>query len=85
MKMWRNEDFDLLLQEAIRCDKQLKNTTWSDRDEKHVVKVFTRLTMEGKVRAAVRWISEKASRSVLHPSDLVSAKDEHGSTSQQSV
>ena len=45
MKMWKIEDFDPLLQEVIRCDKHLKNTRRSDTDEKHIVKVFTRLMM----------------------------------------
>ena len=40
MKMWRNEDFDLLLQEAIRCDKHLKITKQMDTDEMYDVKVL---------------------------------------------
>ena len=57
--MWKNEDFDLLLQEAIRCDNLLKYTHKIDNDDRHIVKVFTRLMLQGKVRAAVRWLSEK--------------------------
>ena len=36
MKMWRNEDFDLLLQEAIRCDRLLKNTQKFDTDGRYI-------------------------------------------------
>ena len=85
LKMWRNGEVDLLLQEAIRCDKQLKNTQKPDIDDKHIVKVFTRLMLQGKVRAAVRWLSERGRGKVLHPSELVEVKDKHGKVLQSSV
>ena len=43
MIMWKNEEFDLLLQEAVRCDKPLRNSSKGEVDKEHIVKVFTRL------------------------------------------
>ena len=69
----RNENFDELVQEAIRCGRQSvrrrKETLHSGFD--HVVQVFTRLMLRGEVRAAVRWIIERGSYGVLLPTDLV--------------
>ena len=48
MQMWDNEDFDQLAQEALRCDKLLKNTRKRAHDNSHIVKVFTWLMMLGK-------------------------------------
>ena len=50
--MWKNEEFDLLLPEAVRYDKPLRNSCKGEIDKGHIVKVFTRLMLSGKVRAA---------------------------------
>ena len=72
MKLWRDEQYDVLLQEAIHCDQSLRNSHRrpSSRDSKeHLIKVFTRLMLEGNVRAAVRWLTERSGGGVLKPSD----------------
>ena len=84
MSMWRREEFDLLLQEAIRCDKVLRSSHKRENDSSHVVRVFTRLMLKGKVRAAVRWVSEKA-RGVLKPTDLLDMKKAGGESVKMTV
>ena len=72
MKLWRDEQFDTLLQEAVRCDQSLRNSrrrpSFKDSQE-HLIKVFTRLMLEGNVRAAVRWLTERSGGGVLKPCD----------------
>jgi len=73
LSMWQDGKFDVLRQEAQRCDRSLCNSFRSrvkDSDN-HVVKVFTKLMLQGNVRAAVRWITERTSGGVLDPSDSV--------------
>ena len=69
----KNDNFDELVQETIRCVRQSvrrrKETLGSGFD--HVVQVFTRLMWRGKVRAAARWITERGSNGVLLLTDLV--------------
>jgi len=51
-----DEQFDVLLQEAIHCDQSLRNSRQplpSKDSNEHLIKVFTRLMLEGKVRVAV--------------------------------
>ena len=54
-------------------------------EENHVVKVFTRLMLQGRVTAAVRWLSEESSSGVLSPTDMVETKGRNGVCFQPSV
>ena len=60
MSMWTDSQFDVLLQEAIRCDQSLHNSHRSSSKNRadHITRVFTKLMLEGNVRAAVRWVTE---------------------------
>ena len=71
LTLWKDESFDVLIQEAERCDRSLRNSyhTSSRRTDDHLVKVFTKLMLQGNVRAAVRWITERAGGGVLKSSD----------------
>ena len=73
LSMWCDQQFDVLLQEAIRCDQSLRNTHRSSAKNKtdHVIRVFTKLMLEGNVRAAVRWVTERAGGGLLQPTDSV--------------
>ena len=84
-RMWKNEEFDLLLQEAVRCDKSLRNSRKGGTDKGHIVRVFTRLMLSGKVGAAVRWLSENGRGRVLQASDLVEITDVQGNVLKLSV
>ena len=51
LKLWKEQQFDVLMQEVVRCDKALKAL---DCDKDHITNVFTRLMLVGKVKAAIR-------------------------------
>ena len=72
LSLWKEEKYDLLVQEATRCDKAIRrrhpNTKVNSHE--HRTKVFTRLMLQGKVRAAMRWLTERSGWNVLLPSDL---------------
>ena len=63
---WKENKFDKLLAEAVRCGKK-KQINQDNLDDKHVSKVFASLMMKSKVRSAMRWLSERASGGVLDP------------------
>jgi len=68
MNLWCDEQYDVLLQENVRCDQSLHNSYQrpSSKDShEHLIKVFTRLMLEGNVRAAVRWLTERSGGGVL--------------------
>ena len=63
---WKENKFDKLLAEAVRYGKK-KQINQDNLDDKRVSKVFASLMMKGKVRSAMRWLSERASGCVLDP------------------
>ena len=63
--LWQQNQFDLLVQEAERCDRGLLRTGHSVVDEESIIHVFTRLMLHGRVRAAVRWETERTKGIVL--------------------
>ena len=72
MEAWRAGMIDELLYEAERCANQLKKPQQGNQDDKHTIRVFTRLMMQGRVRSAVRWMTERASSSgILDPNATV--------------
>ena len=70
---WLDSQFDVLLQEAQHYDRSLCNLYHSSapHSDDHLAKVFTKLMLQGKIRAAIRWITERAGGSLLSPSESV--------------
>ena len=71
MTQWREGQFDVL-QEAACCDRSFRNSHRSSRpaSQDQLVRVFTKLMLEGNVQAAVRWLTERSGGGVMKPSDL---------------
>ena len=59
LDLWSQHKYDLLVQEASRCNQIYQNNCrrrdYCDSD--HNERVFTRLMLLGKVRAAMRWLT----------------------------
>ena len=75
MMIWKDGKYDLLVQEAIRSDRNFsspcnKCSNFSDYHE-HVIKVFTRLILQGKVRPAMRWLTDRSKDHALQPTNQV--------------
>ena len=68
MELWSKNNFDLLVQEACRCDSSLQSRR---RHSEHTERVFTRLMLLGKTRAAMRWLTERSKGRTLFPSDTI--------------
>ena len=71
--VWQDGQFDVLLQEAQRCDGTLSKSfkRSSNSSEDHLVRVFTKLMLQGNVRAAMRWITERTGGGLLNPTQSV--------------
>ena len=59
MAMWCRGEYDQLIQEAVRCDKLLKNSNKRDFDDQHIVKIFTRLMLKGNYGGFLRKVYVK--------------------------
>ena len=73
LDLWAQKKYDLV-QEASRCDRTYRNNRHRQdhRDDDHIERVFTRLMLLGKVRAAMRWLTSRSKGHVLSPSDTTS-------------
>ena len=69
---WRSGLFDELLHES-NCARQSRKSIQGPIDEDQIMKVFTRLMFWGQVRAAARWITNRAPGGVLSSSDVDSS------------
>ncbi|KAF6213743.1 hypothetical protein GE061_011465 [Apolygus lucorum] len=63
--MWRQGKQDELLQEAIRCDRQLVSAR--SRGRENMTRVFTRLVTRGKLRDATRLATNRSGGAILNP------------------
>ena len=84
LTMWTNNEFDYLVEEAVKCEKSIRAQT-PRFDENNLVTVLTRLELQEKVRAAVRWLSEQSKGKVLSSHCTVEVKVQNGSSSTMSV
>jgi hypothetical protein len=85
LMLWSEDKFDQLIDNAVRCDKSFHHPPARRDDKDHIVSVFTRLMLQGRVKAAVRWLCEKSSSHVLKPSDMVEVKTNEGNLTNVSV
>ena len=67
LTLWRQESFDLLFQEATCRDQSIRRCPHSPVDNDATIRVFTKLILQGKVKAAVRWATERSCGTVLLP------------------
>eukprot|EP00117_Sycon_ciliatum_P019119 scpid50248/ scgid17443/ len=74
MDMWEAGLLAELLREAQRCDNQLQSSM-SPMSNEQVQRTFNRLMLEGRVRSAVRLVTDRSSGGVLDPAD-----EAHGKT-----
>ena len=78
LDMWDKENYDVLVQEAVRCDKLLKSHHRARRSESHFTSVFTRLMLLGKVKAAVGWLTDKGNGCVFSHNDYIVETNSNG-------
>ena len=84
LSLWNEEKFDVLLQEAVRCNRALKHRN-KPHDSAHVDKIFTRLMMQGRIQAAMRWITDRSNTRLLVPTDEIEVKGVNGFVGKKSV
>jgi hypothetical protein len=68
MQMWKNGHFNELLNEAEHCNNKLPQSSGKmDRDQE--TKVFSNLILQGRLREAVRFITDRQGGGVMGPDD----------------
>ena len=86
--MWEEGQYEALTHDAERCDKSFGQGGSVKRREQaseHTERVFHRLMIEGKVRAAVRWITERERGGLLKAKDVTTVTNVEGQPVEMSV
>lgn len=74
LHLWQANEYDTLIKDSLASDKKLKYKSINTEDkESHVVTIFSRLMLRGKVRVVVNWLIENGTKSVLNPDAPVNA------------
>ena len=76
------------MHDAERCDRSFGNGRVSKRREQafeHTERVFHRLLIEGKVRSAVRWITERERGGLLKATDITTITNSQGQKVEMTV
>ena len=69
--LWLQGNVEMLIQEAKHCNQALHWSWHSVVDDETVTRIFTKLMLHGKVKAAICWAIERTRGYVLSPSDLL--------------
>ena len=81
LELWETGRFDTLVAEAVRCSESLgkrSGCSTSRQEHDHSVRVFHRLLIQGKLRSAVRWITERDQHRLLNSMETMKAKNGQG-------
>ena len=68
MSMWKEGLFLDLIREAEQCDRKLPNSSGVITSEKEI-KIFSDLILQGRLREAVRFITDRQGGGIMDPSD----------------
>ena len=71
LDLWLDGQFDILVQEARRCDRPFNSNRGKQVNKRHTERVFTRLMLHGRVCSAMRWLTDRIKGSVLKPNETI--------------
>ena len=70
LQLWMNGEFEWLVHDTVTEMKTIRYNQSHHQTQEQVAKVYSRLLLQGKVRAAVRWLTERANGGLLMPDDM---------------
>ena len=75
LRDWKLGKFDMLVQDTVRTSISLIQKLTRGETEAQQVKTFTRMVLQGKIRQAVRFVTERGLGGALKAEDVVANKD----------
>jgi hypothetical protein len=80
--MWRNKEYEALVQEAEKCNKELRAVARAKQgksmDKDQIASIFAKMVFEGKIREATRFIMDQVTGGVLEVTDEITVKGKTG-------
>ena len=70
MQMWKEDLLEELIKEAELCDKKLPKSVSTKMSEEKAINLFSGMIMQGKIRQAFRFITDRSETGgILSPDD----------------
>ena len=80
LRDWKEGRYDMLVQDTVRTSMSLIHDIKQGMSEEQIGKRFTKMVLEGKIRQAVRFATERGQGGALSAKDKVKGKDGTEST-----
>ena len=74
LKLWNEGEFDEIWKEGLTIQKKLSSSQKKPRTNEDISRVFSKLMMEGKVGAALKFLEEQSENAVLQPTEEIIVK-----------
>ena len=70
LKLWEEEKFEELIQEAENCERKLGKSVGKNMTDDNTHLIFSRLILQGKLREATRFVTQRGEKTgILLPED----------------
>ena len=84
LDLWKNGDVQALIREGSTIQKRIKLGR-GRVDDDHIARIFSKLMLEGKVKSALRYVTDNVKGGVLSLDNTVMVKGENGQQEPKSV
>ena len=71
LKLWNEGKLDEIWKEGLTIQKKLSSSQKKPRTNEDISRVFSKLMMEGKVGAALKFLEEQSENAVLKPTEEI--------------
>ena len=75
LEAWAQNKFDMLVQDTSRTSISLISTTRRSMTDEHISKTYTRLVLQGKLRSAVRFVTDRDKGAFWRALTLMRSRD----------
>ena len=84
LDLWKNGDVQALIREGSTIQKRIKLGR-GRVDDDHIARIFSKLMLEGKVKSALRYVTDNVKGGVLSLDNTVTVKGDNGQQEPKSV
>ena len=74
LDMWRDGQFDNLIDEAVRCNKRFLKSKKEKMNLETNHRLFNRFMLNGKIRQATRMVTERSNGGILNTNSIINGK-----------
>jgi hypothetical protein len=70
MEHWKEGKYKMLVQDTVKTSLSLLSHVRRQMDDQEIARTYNRMVLQGKLRQAVRWITQRHKGGILYPDDI---------------